>query len=364
MIRTILIPFLAVAGMVLAVITVINGSKPPEVALPVVEPARAPFDSFVAGSGLVEASSQNIAMGNPVAGTVAKVRVTVGDTIKAGDVLFELDTRDLKAELGVREAALAGATAQLERLKSMPRPEEVPAAEARVTEAQAVLADMQNQLSLWEKIPDRRAVSEDDLSRKRYAVAAAQSRLAQADANLALLKAGAWKADIAVAAALVASAEASVAATRTELDRRLVRSPVNGQVLQVNIRAGEFAPAGITATPMMLVGTVDPLHVRVDVDENDAWRVKADARAIGFLRGHKEINTKLRFVRFEPFVVPKRSLTGESTERVDTRVLQVIFAFDRADAPLYVGQQMDIYIEAAPLEKAAAPAPGAPASKN
>jgi HlyD family secretion protein len=51
-------------------------------------------------------------------------------------------------------------------------------------------------------------------------------------------------------------------------------------------------------------------------------------------------------VRFEPYVVPKMSLTGDSTERVDTRVLQVIYSFERGNLPIYIGQQMDIYIDA------------------
>ena len=89
----------------------------------------------------------------------------------------------------------------------------------------------------------------------------------------------------------------------------------------------------------------DPLHVRVDVDENDAWRVRTGAPAVGFLRGNKEISTPLNFVRFEPYVVPKKSLTGDTTERVDTRVLQVIFSFTRGDLPIYVGQQMDVFID-------------------
>jgi hypothetical protein len=44
-------------------------------------------------------------------------------------------------------------------------------------------------------------------------------------------------------------------------------------------------------------------------------------------------------------VIPKKSLTGGSTERVDTRVLQVIYQFDPPNRPLYVGQQVDVYIE-------------------
>src|SRR6516225_11269054 len=72
-------------------------------------------------------------------------------------------------------------------------------------------------------------------------------------------------------------------------------------------------------------GSVTPLHVRVDVDEHDAWRVRGGAPAAASPRGNGSIRIPLEFVRFEPYVVPKKSLTGDSTERVDTRVLQIIY---------------------------------------
>ena len=67
---------------------------------------------------------------------------------------------------------------------------------------------------------------------------------------------------------------------------------------------------------------------------------------MGHVRGNAELKAPLRFVRFEPYVVPKRSLTGDSTERVDTRVLQVIYSVEREDAQLFVGQQLDVFIDA------------------
>jgi hypothetical protein len=70
------------------------------------------------------------------------------------------------------------------------------------------------------------------------------------------------------------------------------------------------------------------------------------------VRGNRDLKTALEFVRVEPYVLPKRSLTGESTERVDTRVLQVLYAFDPRGFPVYVGQQMDVFVEAAPREAA------------
>lgn len=351
MIRTFLIPLLAIAGVIFGVITVVKGSKPPPATPPVIEPPRAPFQSFVAGSGMIETSTQNIAIGNPVAGVVVRVAVTVGADVKQGDVLFEIDNRDLKAELKVREAALRVAQGQLAVLKASPRAEEVPPAEAKVAETKSLLADAQNQLERWAKVNDPRAVSEEELSKRRYAVETARTRVVEAEATLALLKAGAWAPNIAVAEAQVDSAQAAVELVKTELDRRIVTAPVTGRVLQVNVRAGEFAQAGPLATPLMMMGSVTPLHVRVDIDEHDAWRVKGGSKAMAFVRGNKALKTDLEFVRFEPYVVPKRSLTGESTERVDTRVLQVLYRFDRGEMPVFVGQQMDVYIEAPSLDE-------------
>ena len=67
------------------------------------------------------------------------------------------------------------------------------------------------------------------------------------------------------------------------------------------------------------------------------------------LRGDPSRKFPLRFVRVEPYVIPKKSLTGDNTERVDTRVLQVLYAIERTDHPVYVGQQLDVFIDGRPL---------------
>jgi HlyD family secretion protein len=361
MIKTFIVPLLAIIGVIIAVYTVVQGSKPPAPLPPAVEPPSAPYEHFVAGSALVEASTQNIALGTPVGGVVMEVLAKVGDDVKVGQVLFRLDDRQHRAELASREANLAISEAQLAKLKLGTRPEELPQARARVAEAEAILADLQDQLSMWERVRDERAISADDLARRRFAVQIAQARADEAKAALALLTAGTWKADLSVAQAQVRSAQAGVEFATVELDRLQIRAPVEGRILQVNVRAGEFAQAGPSSTPHVLMGDVTPLHVRVDVDENDAWRVSSGAEAMAYVRGNKDIATPLTFVRFEPFVVPKRSLTGESTERVDTRVLQVIFSFDPKALPIYVGQQMDIYIKSDPDPRRRAIAPASPA---
>jgi multidrug resistance efflux pump len=246
----------------------------------------------------------------------------------------------------VREAALAGAEAQLRRLEEMPRKEELPPSEARVREAEANLADLEDQYRRAQALAGRNAVAEEELVRRRQAASMAREQLARARAEHDLLRAGAWEADRAVSAASVEQARAQLEQTRTELGRLVVRALVDGEVLQVNVRPGEFVGAPPGAALVML-GNVGRLHVRVDIDEHDIPRFVPGAPAKGSLRGDPGRDYPLSFVRVEPYVVPKKSLTGDNTERVDTRVLRVIYAVDAPEGSLYVGQQMDVFIEAA-----------------
>ena len=88
--------------------------------------------------------------------------------------------------------------------------------------------------------------------------------------------------------------------------------------------------------------------MRVDIDEQDLPYFLASAQAVATLKGRPQVRFPLTYFDTEPYVIPKQSLTGSNTERVDTRVLQVLYALpEKTDIPLYIGQQMDIYIEAA-----------------
>lgn len=345
MFRKIVLPLLAVAGVVVAVWTAVQSAKPIPAAQPVAEPPRPQFARKISGAGIIEAASRNISIGTHLPGIVNRVFVAVGSKVAAGDPLFALDDRKHQADLAVKESAFQEAQARLARLKEAPRQEELPIARATVREAEASLEDLRFQLKVVEGVSDRRAVSVEDLSKRRYAVEAAEARLVRAKADLTLLEAGSWKADIEVARADLARAEAEVKAARVEIDRLTVKAPTPGEVLQVNVRPGEYAQSGALTQPLLLLGNLDRLHVRVDIDENDAWRFTPDTPAVAYLRGHPETKADLKFEYVESYVIPKRSLTGDSTERVDTRVLQVIYSFERGKLQVYPGQQVDVYIE-------------------
>jgi len=347
----IILPVISLGMFIFAVASVV-GSKPSISLLPPPEaPASSSFAHTVAAVGLVEASTENIAIGAPVPGLVTAVHVAAGSRVRAGERLFSLDDRDLQAELVVATKSLELSMDRLARLEALPRPEDVPPAEARVREAESALNDAKVQLALMESVTDKRAIREEELSRRRFAVQAAKARLEEAQARLALLKAGSWRHDLGVARAEVGMAEAQVSRIKTDIERLTVRAPVSGIILQSNVRVGEYAQTGPLGRPLMLVGSVGSLHVRVDVDENDAWRVRAGAPAEASVRGNASLRGPLRFVRFEPYVIPKESLSGSGTERVDTRVLQVIYRLEPDALPVYVGQQVDVFIEAPGLVK-------------
>ena len=175
---------------------------------------------------------------------------------------------------------------------------------------------------------------------------AAQEVYDRMKAELGLMRAGAWEPDKLIASANVTQNRAQLDMTNVEIDRLSVKAPIDGEVLQVNVRPGESV--GTPANqPLIVLGNIDSLHVRVEIDENDIHRFSADGMAEARLRGDPKQRFKLSFVRVEPFVIPKRSLSGVNTERVDTRVLQVIYAIEKGTIPLYVGQQVDVFLESA-----------------
>jgi HlyD family secretion protein len=346
MLRKYGLPLLAVGLLLFAVYHVVMAQQSKPKVQPPVPPAQTPFGDTVAGSGIVEAQTENIAIGSHLPGVVTEVFVKVGQKVKAGDPLFRLDDRALKAELAVRQANLAAAEAQLARQEMMPRTEELPASEAKVREAEANFTDQEDQLRRARVANTRMAgaVTGEELSRRQQAYHMAREQLAKARADDNLLKAGAWSADKELTRATVAQAKAQLEQTQTDLDRLRVQASVEGEVLQVNVRPGEYVgvPPG---QALVVLGNINKLHVRVDVGEHDIPRFVKGAAARATLRGNPQEAFALTFVRVEPYVVPKKSLTGDNTERVDTRVLQVIYALEAKDWPVYVGQQVDVFID-------------------
>lgn len=296
--KRIILVILALAGAIAAFQLTSGTASEVPVKPPLYEPASRDKNGLISAAGLVEALAENTSVGSPNSGTVSEINVKVWDKVKAGQPLVVLDGRELKSQLEVQMAAVSAAESAAERAG--------------------------DQAKRWTAIKDSGAVSAADLINYQLAAKEATARLNLAQAQADQLK--------------------------VMIDRLVIRSPIDATVLQVNVRVGEFVAAGIK--PPVILGNIAQLQIRCDVDEQLATRVREGLPAKGYLKGESaraglnERAIPLKFIRIEPFVIPKVSLTGASVERVDTRVLQIIYQFERpAQRTIFVGQQMDVYID-------------------
>ncbi len=306
MFRTLTI-VIALAGIIAATLLVKKSRKVEPAPPPLAEPARAPFAESIGARGIIESVNENVRIAPTVPGLITKVAVQVGDRVKEGDVLIEQDSRDATAQVHIQET-------QVETLR------------AQIAEAEVALADRRDQWARMEKLTETRVSSVDERQRAKFAEEAASSVLNRVRTQLV-------------------AAVAQLDRAKVQIELLIVRAPRAGTVLQVNVRAGEYANFG-SAEPLILLGQLDQFQLRADVDEDNASRVRPGCAAIAYIKGSTQNPIPLTFVRIEPYILPKKSLTGQSSERVDTRVLQIIFRFDAPkEAPVYVGQQMDVFLD-------------------
>lgn len=300
MIRRYALPALAVAGIAAAAIVVLSGSRggalPPAQAT--AQTPAVPFTSYIAGTGVVEAHGGNVAVGTPVPGIVTGVYVTWNDSVEAGDSLFKIDDRDLEAQLNTARTAISEAESNVERARYL------------LQAGEALGGDF---------------LSEEEVERRRY--------------------------DVTLGEAALATRRAEARQIEVEIERHTVQAPIAGRILQIFIRVGEYAQGGgAPETPLLVLGDDTRLDVRTEIDEYDAWRLRPGSAAQVFVRGNPSLNAPLRFERIEPLVAAKTAFTGASTERTDARVLPVVFSLDRSALPVFVGQEVDVYVEAPPVD--------------
>ncbi len=357
--------FLAACGVAVGVYAVATNKTPlPEV--PLARPASVnPFARGVAALGIVEPADREVLIIAPEAGIIAAVHAQVGDRVSKGDPLFELDTRVIDSELVRAQAQVLSAESEVTRWRALPRVEDLPPLKATVARAEAVLADRREQLRVTEEASRRGGAVSRDVDIARFGVEAAQADVDRVKGELASISAGGWAPDLVVLQGRLASAKAQVKALQLLHERLFIRAPRDATVLRRSIEAGAFASTD-PSRPAMILGDVSRLHIRAQVDEEDIALLGDGSTIAGAARtrGSMSRDIPLRLVRIEPFARPKADITGSNSERVDTRVIDVVFeamlpkqgdinasggsitpvnASDRLH--LYPGQAVDVFID-------------------
>jgi HlyD family secretion protein len=292
-----------------AILHALSNKNSDKSAKPIIEPVNVPVQTatqFVAGSGIVQPSSELFSLIAPVSGTVKTVRVQVGEPVKSGQILIEFDDTESIAEIKTRESAISLAKANLQS-------------------AQIELNEKLAAFKLYSGIEDQRAVVQEELQNRRYAAQSAQARLAAAQAA-------------------IVQNQSALGQARVNQALRSVKAPIDATILSIKAHQGEYFAQGNNAEPMLTLGNINPLHVKVDIDEIETSKINFDAPVSLSPRGSPQMRITGTLIRIEPVIQPKKSLTNATNERVDTRVLQIIYALPSNVKGFFVGQQIDAFV--------------------
>lgn len=351
--------FASAAGLLLAMASAYLFSQQPKAQPPLFNPAANPYANGVYTEGMIEseqAQGENINIYPEVTGPITQVLVSEGQEVHRGDALLTIDERIQRATAEQQQAQANAALAMLNELKAEPRPETLQVSLAQVDNARASLKMAEDTLAKQQRSYDLdpRSVSLDTLDNDKNAEKVAATNLKVIERQYELTKAGAWIYDIQNQERQYTALLKSYAASAALLSKFTIRAPADGVVLAIQTGVGSYvSPQGAYDSytqgydPLIVMAAPQKnLQVRAYVDEILVHRLPdpSKMKAEMYVRG-TDTHLPLAFVRIQPYISPKIELSDERQERVDVRVLPIIFRFENPkNSHLYPGQLVDVYV--------------------
>ncbi len=345
------------AGLVSAYLYGMQKKPPP----PVFSPAPNPYEKGIYANGIIESyqsSGENINLYPEVSGVVKQILVAEGQAVRQGAPLLVMDDSVQRALAEQQKSQAEAALALLEELRAQPRKENLEVAKAQVELAIASLKSSQDQLDKQRKSYelDPKSVSKDALDNATNAVKVARANLDVVQKQYDLTKAGAWIYDIRNQENQYNALSKAFIASDALLAKYAIKAPADGVILSIKTAVGSYiSPQGVYGTytqgfdPVLVMGRHESYFgLRCYIDEILISRLPhpSQIEAQMFIRG-TNVNIPLEYVRVQPYVTPKIELSNQRTERVDVRVLPVLFRFKKPkDINLYPGQLVDVYVGA------------------
>jgi HlyD family secretion protein len=302
-----------------------------------------PFPTYISGVGIVEPESGNINISSFFNRIVEKVDVSANEKVEKGDVLFELYHNDLLAQLRIKQQEYEKALTNLHKLQALPRDEDLTISKEVLNKAQSVLNESKAQYDMVSNLSNPHAISKEEQDKRLYGYQQAEAELKKAQSEYLKVKSGAWPPELKIAQHEVDQVKADVDAIELEIQRTYIKSPLNGTVLKINIHEGETLDPNKTA---IILGNIDELYLRVSIDQFNLMRFNPNSPAVAFRQGDHSNGFPLKFIHVDPIMVPKKYLTNDVNEKVDTHVFEIVYSIEKKDAPLIIGEQMDVYIDA------------------
>ncbi|MEQ1510406.1 MAG: HlyD family efflux transporter periplasmic adaptor subunit [Sphingopyxis sp.] len=290
--------------------------------------------------GRLETAGEARRLSASMDGIIAQVMVQRGELVSVGQPLLRVDCR---ARTGVASAATAmarGARASTATLVAGARNEEISAASALRDAAQAKLSDAEERLTLADSLLPNGFISRRDHSARSFAVHAAKAELQAASARLDQLREGPRHSEISasMAAGDASAAEADTAAQMA--DQCITRSPINGRVLAIAHRAGEFSGAS-RGEVLMIVGDDRQMQVRATISERDVANVHIGQPLTVWIEGQSE-RWQARVTEISGVMGRRDARSLDPTDRFDRDSLEIWATMQSSGLPPIAGLRVMI----------------------
>jgi HlyD family secretion protein len=298
----------------------------------------------IAGEGTVEPVSEEIQIGSELSGKLKLVKVKQGEVIHKGEVLAVLENDDYAAELASAVAQMREREAALHKVIHGALGQERSEALASERSAQAVMNNAQANLQRRHELFDSGVVSREELQRysKEYSVAKEQYQ--ENAEHYSLINSGGRAEDVAMAQEELELAKASVDDSRAKYEKTMIKSPIDGTVLRIRHRAGESISFSANDTdPVLTIGDIRVLRVRVDIDETDVNKVHMGQKAYVTADAFGGERFWGHVVQIGELLGPKTVSSDQPAERVDRKFLETLVELDPG-AHLPIDLRVDSFI--------------------
>lgn len=271
-------------------------------------------------------------------GRLAHMTFDEGDAVSAGEVMASLDAEPYRDRLAAAQAELQAVQAELAKLYSGNRPQEITQAEEKVSQAQAVFHKAELDLKRQSSLLESGASSQRTVDTARAAHDQAMANLAAAKAALSLARDGFRSEDIAAGEARVAVATAALAQARTALADTELVAPSDATVIARVREPGSMVASSSTVYSLSLR---DPVYVRAYISEPDLGRIAPGSS----VRVYTDSSEKVYHGQIG-FISPRAEFTPKTVETTDLRTdlvyrLRVVIA----DADQGLRQGMPVTVE-------------------
>ena len=222
---------------------------------------RGDIEQTVLASGVLQANSL-VSVGAEVSGRIEAVHVVLGQDVKKGDLIAEIDSLDQENAVKSAQAVLAGI-------------------EAQKRSQQGSLVQAQAALDRSQRLSANSLVSQTDLDTAQAAVDSAMAQIDQLDAQLA-------------------QSELSVESARLNLARTKIVAPNDGTIVALLVEAGQTVNANQTSPTIVKIADLDTMVIKAEISEADVVRVAAGQRVYFTILGEPDVQIDAKLREVEP----------------------------------------------------------------